>query len=565
MTSDTISANASASSDVPRTRFGDFLLLAIFLVANAWFTLGNYFAVPEANDWDAYGQLPWMHRWADPSLFPDDFMTDYFQRNHVPPGVKAAYYVANQWLGIDINTASHVIMVLWYAASIALYVAVIRLATPNQPWTVTIAAAAAAFIPFHISRLATFSLFCKFGGGLARAAGAAVMLGTVFGIARPSRLMLNLAIVAGAACYPPVFIVAVVAAGLAALTAGSLRQIVLECAWLLPGAIAALAIIWLWYPLGVDPRFGPLVSRDDITWAPEIVNLHFPHGLTLAEEIIGWLKSCSIAIVALALQFAVYRGGRLFRANAIVLATGTLTSIAAFLLCPRLYEIERYEFWPRNVVLIVAIAAVIAKAVEYIALRMPRLTTGKLAVLALAAYLGFNAALEGSRIIRAKPRAEARASYVRFGEKVNTLLADSPKDTRLASVGDELYRVPMFAKRPLLLLPSAMAPYHVDFHREAVKRWLATQDAVYATDPAAIRRLRDEFKVRYLSVDRARFDPAKFEQLAGSYMTADLMKERAQPIIKLGPNRPFVLKNPPRDWIAAEDGQYLLIDLNRVE
>ena len=48
-------------------------------------------------------------------------------------------------------------------------------------------------------------------------------------------------------------------------------------------------------------------------------------------------------------------------------------------------------------------------------------------------------------------------------------------------------------------------------------------------------------------------------------MTADLMKERAQPIIKLGPNRPFVLKNPPREWVAAEDGQYLLIDLNRVE
>ena len=119
MTSDTISASASASSDVPRTRFGDFLLLAIFLVANAWFTLGNYFTVPEANDWDAYGQLPWMHRWSDPSLFPDDFMTDYFQRNHLPPGVRAAYYVANQWLGIDINTASHVIMVLWYAASIA--------------------------------------------------------------------------------------------------------------------------------------------------------------------------------------------------------------------------------------------------------------------------------------------------------------------------------------------------------------------------------------------------------------------------------------------------------------
>ena len=76
---------------------------------------------------------------------------------------------------------------------------------------------------------ATFSLFCKFGGGLARAAGAAVMLGTVFGIARPSRLMLNLAIVAGAACYPPVFVIAVVAAFLAAHNAGKLRHIVLEC------------------------------------------------------------------------------------------------------------------------------------------------------------------------------------------------------------------------------------------------------------------------------------------------------------------------------------------------
>ena len=75
-----------------------------------------------------------------------------------------------------------------------------------------------------------------------------------------------------------------------------------------------------------------------------------------------------------AVQYAVYRGGRLFRANAIVLASGALTRSRRFSSGRDCTRSSAYEFWPRNVVLIVAIAAVIAKAVEYIAARMQSLT-----------------------------------------------------------------------------------------------------------------------------------------------------------------------------------------------
>ena len=97
---------------------------------------------------------------------------------------------------------------------------------------------------------------------------------------------------------------------------------------------------------------------------------------------------------------------------------------------------------------------------------------------------------------------------MRFGEKVNALLADSPRhaprfDRRRVVQGADVRETaaPAVAKRDGPV-PRGLPP-------RGGQAWLATQDAVYATDSAAIRRLRDEFKVRDLSMDRALIRPGE--------------------------------------------------------
>jgi hypothetical protein len=555
-----------ATGRAGRWRLGTFSLFAAMVGAHLWFTLGDNLTHPHANHTDVFDQLPWMYRWIDPEAFPNDLVTDYFATYHCPPGMRAGYFVLVAWLGLDVNVASRVTEVMWYTATMGLYLAVVRLALPHRPWAVTVAAVTLALIPYNLTLLFTLSLFSPLIGGLARSAVGGVLLLTLYGLARPNRMAMNLALVVGAAVYPPVFVIAFAVAAFAVATAGSLRAVLAAAVAMLPGAMASAVIVLAWYPLAVDPRFGPLVGMDDISWAPEIAILHFPYGRSFAGAVVvSWLATCWPALVAVAVQAAVYRRGRLLRANLMLLAAGAATTVAAYLFWPRLYEIYRFEAWPRTVVTNVAVAAVIAAFFDALVRRAPRWTATRVAWLAVGAYVAFNAALVEYRIIRARPKEAERASTDGFLNAVVACLADTPKNTVVASipgeVGDE---VPLFARRSFVISPAALCPYHSTFHREATARFLAVRDAIYATDWPTVRRLRTRYGVRFLIVNRARYDPAQFERLAGGAFAQTYLPHLVRPILEQGPERSYVFRHSPPEAVVVEDGTYQLIDLDRL-
>ena len=548
------------------SRIGIAVLFTVIVGAHVWFTLGDQLTKLGTNHTDAFAQLPWMYRWSDPGAFPNDLVNDYFQTYHSTPGMRATYYLLVAKLGLDPNVAGRVYTTFWYAATLGLLLAVVRLAVPGRAPAVTLAAVTVALIPYNLTPLFTNSLFSPMIGGVARSAVGAIILLAMFGLAWPSRVALNFAMVIGAAFYPPAFVIVAAMIGLAVVTAGGVRQVLTAGVTVLPGTAVAAVIVLAWYPLGVDPRFGPLLSLDDISWAPQLQIWQFPYGLSFTRAVIvSWVATCWPAVVAVAVQAAVFRGGRLLRANLTLLAASVVTTAAGYLLWPRLFEISRFETYPRTVVTNVATAAVIAAGVQALARRAPRWSPSRVAWLAVGAYVAFNAALVEYRVVRARPTAAERASSDRFLWAVVAHLANTPKDTVVAGipgeVGDE---VPLFARRSFVIHQVALFPYHVIFHHEAIARFIAVRDGVYATDWAAVRRLRTDYHVRFLIVDQARYDPAQFERLAVGPLAKYILPHLVRPILDQGPDRQYVLRRPPPEAVAVEDGRFQLIDLDSI-
>jgi hypothetical protein len=549
-----------------RSRLGIALLFTVAIGANVWFTLGDHLTRLDANHTDPFAQLPWMYRWIDPDLFPDDPVNDYFQTFHAPPGMRAIYYLLVARLGIDLIVAGRLVTVFWYALTLWLYLAVIRRAVPGRSWVLTLAAVTIALIPYNLTFLFGNSLFSPMIGGVARSAAGAVLLLAVYGLAAPSRFATNIAMAAGAAFYPPAFVIAFAMVALSVATAGPVRNVVSAGLAVLPGMAAAAIVIFAWYPLGVDPRFGPSISMDDISWAPQIEVWQFPYGRSFFQGVVvSWVATCWPAVVAVVVQAAVIRGGRLLRANLTLLAASAATTAAGYLLWPRFFEISRFETYPRTVVTNVAAAAVIAAGIQTFARRKPRWSPTRTAWIAVGAYVIFNAALAEYRVARARPTVADRDVADLFLRRVVAELAETPKDTVVAGIPGEIGdAVPLLARRTFVIHQVALFPYHRIFHREAIDRYLAVRDAVYATDWSAVRRLQTNYRVRFLIVNRARYDPTMFDRLAGGVFAQTVLPQLVQPVVEQGSDRPFVLRQPPPQAVAVEEGVYQLIDLDRI-
>jgi hypothetical protein len=534
----------------------------VLLAAALFFLKFGWWLFPTVEHPDLFAHLPWTQRWHDPGLFPNDLMSDYFETYHLTPGVRAAYFVLYGVAGVGLTATAKIVSAGCFIAAFVLLVAVVRQA--GGPWWATVAAVAAAGGAVAAAQVvwppaSGIDPFYWLDSGLSRAPAAAVLLLLLYGLARPSAVAVNLSLLLGALTYPPAFVLAFTAAVLAALVRGSPRVAVRSLVSLVPGAAAAGLVVLVWYPLGVDPRFGPLVTRADIAWAPEIVPHHFPHGTRFLEAtLLPWIRWNTPALVALYVQGRLTKFDRLTRAGVILLAAGLVTTFVSDIVWLRLYDIDRYITWPQRVVLVTSLAAVVVRVFS----PFPEVPTvgrfgGRVAAVVVAvSALGLVAA-EVSRLARFPVPVQMPPPITRYlaGLPVDAVIAAYPGD------GDD---VPLRTRRTLLVHPVALFPYHRDFYRESRARFLATQDAVYATDWQAVRRLRDEYGVGYLLVNRGRYTPERYAALAAGHVCLADMTAYTKPLLDLGPDRPFVLRDPPAGAVVARDGEWMVIDLGRL-
>jgi hypothetical protein len=527
------------------------LALAAVAAAVFWLKFGYWFAFPGIEHIDVYAHMPRTYRWHDRALFPNDLMTDYFETYHLTPGVRAVYYLLIATAGLTIPLATRIVATACFVAAFALLVAAVRQGLRGGPWWPVVAGVAVAMLPLAWPRSTGIDFCYWLDGGLSRAPSAAVLLLLLFGLARPSMIAVNLALVLGALTYPPAFVLTFAAAGIAALASGKPREILRSIRRMVPGAAVAALVVLLWYPLAVDPQFGPLLTRADIEWAPEIVTHHFPNGTQLVPATLQpWLLFNVPVLVVLYVNARLTGYDRLSRAGTCVVAAGFVTTIAGFVLWPRLYDYDRYVTWPQRVLFVTLLAAILARLFgNFESLRRGRAA----AVVAFCVVALVAVGTYRLKLFPVEPR---------MPPSVAQFIADLPIDARIAAYPGDGDDVPLGSRRALLVHPVALYPYHAMFHREARRRFLDTRDAVYATDWAAVRRLRDD-GVGYLLLNRARFRPDKFDRFAGHVCLSHMAMYTAD-VIKRGPDQPFVLRSPPAAAIVAKDGDFLVIDLNRI-
>jgi hypothetical protein len=129
--------------------------------------------------------------------------------------------------------------------------------------------------------------------------------------------------------------------------------------------------------------------------------------------------------------------------------------------------------------------------------------------LALFAAFGVLLALGG----RVAPRTGLYIQ-VRPDRGIYSFLASLPQSALVAGLPDNLMdNVPYLSRRPVLLTHETYQVVHIGYLGEMRRRMAAVIAATYATDSAPILRLRDEFHVTHLVVNRAHLSKAPFRFL----------------------------------------------------
>jgi hypothetical protein len=320
--------------------------------------------------------------------------------------------------------------------------------------------------------------------------------------------------------------------------------------------VAAVVVVGFYPPSG-DERFGKAFPFHEAVAMPECraPGASTPwDGVLAGDGVVSgavrpWLVRFWPVLVLLGV-LALLRD-RMFAPLALVTASAAVCAVAAVVLWFRLYEPSRFWLYPFRALFAPAVGAVLWAL-------FARAGGQSLAVIAALTAAACHL------IAFADLRAKYPLPLPGPPGSVSSALAASPPDAVVAWYSMDGNWVPLFARRSGFVSPIALFPYHDRFHAEAVGRFVAVRDAVYATDWAAVRRLRDVYGVRFLLYQRERFDPAAFEAaLTGDPGVAHLTHLTGS-LRELGPGRPFVLKNPPPGTVAADERGTVLLDLARL-
>ncbi len=138
---------------------------------------------------------------------------------------------------------------------------------------------------------------------------------------------------------------------------------------------------------------------------------------------------------------------------------------------------------------------------------------------------------------------------------------DMPRDAMFAGwPGAAIEGVPLFCKKRILVGTKTDQAFHKGYVLEMRKRKRALIDAYLSDDPSALRRLRDEFGVTYLLVNRSQFEG----DLVGTPKTfAPLNGYAARLTSSIAPDKRAVWGLLPSLEVKRIDG-YSILDLRRL-
>lgn len=264
------------------------------------------------------------------------------------------------------------------------------------------------------------------------------------------------------------------------------------------------------------------------------------------EKTWGWILLLATVVVSVPLARADDRARRLL---ALPFA-GLLGYFLASVLAPRLFLPERYLAYALPPFLCLALPAGVA-AVMRRAGGGSRAAGAVALLVTVALLIGFGSRGPGSQGFLPGIDPEDRSVVER--------VAALPADVFVAGwPTGPVENIPYLARRHVLLNYETHQVLHRGYATEMRRRMRALIAACYAGDPAPVRRLRDEFGVTHLLVDRRQFEgtspPWYFAPFADE--TREAMQELETPA--------WVLDHAAQLAVAETD-HYVLLELDRVQ
>ena len=231
---------------------------------------------------------------------------------------------------------------------------------------------------------------------------------------------------------------------------------------------------------------------------------------------------------------------------------------AAYALMLRLFEPSRYLLFPYQALSLCCVAMIGDAVFRWLAPKLSIVTASpKLRGSAMVVGL-WGLALVGTVGLAARVHLGLGGQRDTMPGAVYERLRTLPADTVIASLPADGDRITMRSQRSVMLMNASFFPYHPDYYGPNLRKLDAVMGALYDPTPRGAIALRDDYRIRYLIVDRGlgRSDPLlkkkPFERSFARWQK------------RLDGRAAYVLAPPPGVVVFRED-DYALLDLSRVE
>jgi hypothetical protein len=488
--------------------FGLSLVLPIYFGTVSLYTaLSHAYTVQD----DVRQHVVWLQRFVDPSLFPNDWIADYFE-TIAPAGYKALYYLIAK-LGIEPLLLAKVLpLVLGVIAVIYCFgVALQLLPIPAGAFLTTVILTESLWLQDDIvtatPRAFLYPLFLAF----------------LYYFLKKNRTLCLIAIALQSLFYPQLALVEVgiITCYLLNWQQGRLvfSKIKADYVFWIVASTMTLVLLLVFAPH--LSKFGPIVHADQMRIMPEfqvkgrakffglnpfLFWLRGDSGISLpASPSLIWISFLLPLFLRWRLPLAQVVTPKIKLLPAILVASLGLFFLAHLLLL-RLYLPNRYTQHSLRILMTLAAGIVLTIALNSVYNWLKRQAKVKWQMLPIAILVYLMTASLVTPIIP-KVFLSNNAQIIGKEAQIYQFFAHQPKDILIASLSDEVNSLPTYSGRSVLVGREYVLPYHLGYYTQMRQRAIDLLTAHYSSDQSDLRQFVQKYGIDFFLVDRAAFQP----------------------------------------------------------
>lgn len=541
-----------------------FILSLIPTLYYGLVALQKAFSAPYVVQDDVRQHVFWMQRYVDPTLFPNDWITDYFQ-TIAPAGYKAFYYGMAQ-VGVH-----PLLLAKLLPLPLGLLTAIYGFWVSFQLFPVPLGA-------FIGTTILTQSLWLEddIVTATPRAFVYLFFLAFLYYLLKRNAILCGVAIAFQALFYPQIALIEVGILTLQLIRWQGAQPTISRqkndyILWVAGTGITLILVLIFSQHLA---EFGPTVTAEQMKAMPEF-QLHGRNYYYVPNPLQFWLEGDSglspttnppiIWLSVLLPIFLVKRHSltQFVSSNIRVLPEILVSSVVLFglahALAMRLYSPSR--FTQHSLRLVMALAAGIVVTMMLDTCRRWLLHQGwhKLQIWQKFAAGFLGVFLTASIIVPAIPFVLLSGHNQKVGHapEIYEFFAQQPKDSMVASAALEVSNIPTFSQRSIFASWEYALAYHLGYYEQIRQRTLDFMAAQYSADLSEVKQFIEKYGIDFFLIEKGTFSPG---YLASNYWLTQYQPQANDTIARLKSGSKPAIARLINRCSALETRRYVVMD-----